>query len=244
MNVRSSDLASASGDRLYPTFIAICGSYGGSVSDVHENTELTSSLELARFGSSFFSGEVTLRGAETTLSQRLVTAFVERVDPERNDLRKSAPDPGISCSAEEVSSPPDLLLLSRSVRKQTLASYEIEGHTIPIRDTNPVFEIRYEPSPYFDFNGAHLLYFATYPTISDRAERAFLNQSGGKDWALRSSTRARHTFYLANLDLGDSVRVQVRHSRPVAGGHLLHTTLLRDHDDQRMAEIFTLKAVR
>jgi probable biosynthetic protein (TIGR04098 family) len=173
-----------------------------------------------------------------------LTAFVERVTPDRNDLRKSSPEPSLSCTADELTTPPELLMRSRAVRKRTLDAYVIEGQSIPISDGEPLFEMRYEPSPYFDFNGAHLLYFATYPTISDVAERQFMNVAGDQDWALRSSTRARHTYYLANLDLGDAVLVQVRHSASCAAGHLLHTTILREKDGVRMAEIFTLKSVK
>lgn len=243
LGVESSQLTSGTGDRLYPTFIAICGSYGPGVSEVRENAKLDSALSLARFGSSFFHGHVHLKGDGTSVSQELLTAFVERVTPDRNDLRKSSPDSAFSCTAEELAAPPELLMRSRAVRKQTLSEYALEGHAIPIASREPLFETRYEPSPYFDFNGAHLLYFATYPTISDIAERQFMNRDGVADWALRSSTRARHTFYLANLDLGDAVLVQVRHSASCEGGHLLHTTILREKDRVRMAEIFTLKAL-
>jgi len=244
MKLQSSELASTSGTRLYPTFIAILGSYGEGISAVRENAELNSAVQLARFGSSFFAGEVSLHGEGITLSQKLLTAFVERVDPQRNDVRKSEPPPALGGIAPEFSEPPSLLQLSRSVRKQALDEYDIEGRTIPLVTGESLFESRYEPSPYFDFNGAHLLYFATYPTISDNAERAFMNQQGGTDWALRSSTMARHTFYLANLDLGDAVRVQVNYSAAGDGEHLLHTTILRDHDGKRMAEVFTVKSVR
>lgn len=241
--VRSSELASASGARLYPTFIAILGSYGDGVSEVAENAILEPEAKVSRFGSGFFSGEVSLVGDEVHLEQRLLTAFVERVDPDRNDLRKAAPDPALSCTADELREPPALLRLSRAVRKETLPSYDLEGRSVPLGDRRTDFEVRYEPSPYFDFNGAHLLYFAAYPTISDNAERAFMNREGGRDWALRSSTKARHTFYLANLNLGDAVRVRVNHSHAGEGEHLLHTTIIRDHDGERMAEVFTLKSV-
>lgn len=245
LNVRSSELASTAGARLYPTFIAILGSYGDGVSRVRENDVLDASVEVSRYGSSFFAGKASLTGgAGQVLTQELLTAFVERVDSQRNDLRKSAPDAALACTAPELTDPPRLLQLSRGVRKQTLSEYDLDGRSIPLADGEPLFETRYEPSPYFDYNGAHLLYFASYPTISDNAERRFMNAEGGTDWALRSSTMRRHTFYLANLNLGDAVRVRVNYAERRGGEQVLHTTIVRDHDGARMAEVFTLKSVR
>src|SRR6202000_3426587 len=74
----------------------------------------------------------------------------------------------------------------------------------------PLGRWRHEPSPYADYNGAGLLYFAAYPTIADTAERRLvaelaLSPRPQIDWALATSTVRRDIFFTANLPLGEAL---------------------------------------
>jgi hypothetical protein len=89
----------------------------------------------------------------------------------------------------------------------------------------PLATLDYEPSPYADYNGAGLLYFASYVTIADSMERRMVRHlgldryrradivglrnpprpvgaAGSRDWALLTSAVRRDVFYYENLPLG------------------------------------------
>lgn len=247
MHVRSSELKSESGKRLYPTFVAILENFSAPISTVRENDRFEVCCDVSRYGSSFFHGHVKLTNNRITLDHEMLTAFVERIVPEKNELRKATPDPRYPCDATEFIEAPQILVNAKRIINLEIDEYNIAGHSFRLAEGKQLFEQAYEPSPYLDFNGAHLLYFASYPTISDNCERLFMNRSvrneAAGDWAARSSTRARHVFYYANLNIGEIVTVRINQSVPADSVHLLHSSIIRQHDERLMAEIFTVKSL-
>jgi probable biosynthetic protein (TIGR04098 family) len=137
-------------------------------------------------------------------------------------------------------------LVQRLARGES-RTHRIQDLEIPCDDSRCLHEEVYEPSPYVDFNGARLLYFATYPTLSDNCERAYVNEAARgqrtADWAVRASTRARHVFYFANLNLGESVAVRIHYSQAFEDVHLFASSIVRLRDQRRMARIFTVKSL-
>ena len=115
-----------------------------------------------------------------------------------------------------------------------------------LRPTGPALgRFAYEPSPYADYNGAGLLYFAAYVTIADTAERALvrrldLSPRPRTDWALAASAVRRAVFFYANLALGEPLVVDLlRFELFGVRGVKTHLRLSRPSDGQIMADLIT-----
>ena len=106
----------------------------------------------------------------------------------------------------------------------------------------------FEPSPYTDFNGAKMLYFASYPIISDIIIRKIINKKKifnlKKDWAQLTSTVKRDIFYYGNLNLGEKLIVIINDLKKIRKNFYIHTILLNKSNKKIVAEIFTIKAAK
>jgi len=107
--------------------------------------------------------------------------------------------------------------------------------------------VSYEPSAYSDFNGAGLLYFASYVSIADTAERRLAHQFGWlakkDDWAFATSTLRRDVFYYGNIRLGQSVTSHLIAVEWGASTVKTHVRMVRDADGRALADLVTLKRV-
>jgi len=247
LGTRSSDLRDDAGLRLYPTFVAVSARYSRPLSQVRENDIFEDSVDLSHFGRSFFSSKVQLADPSGVLTLDMTSAFVARVHASRNELRRSTPAATLAYRCREMDRAPHLLDLSKKMRNGELARYELVGRTMELGPTGGLdLTRRYEPSPYVDFNGANLLYFASYPTICDSLERAIIQGNAlvrlDRDWSLATSTKARDVFYYRNLDIGIALVARLNRFEELASEYLLHTTLLSESDGLPIADIFTLKS--
>jgi probable biosynthetic protein (TIGR04098 family) len=252
MSTTSARLESESGERLYASFVAISARYSRPLATVAENDVLEESASIARYGSSFFHGRVRLDGVggdPLTLEQEMVTAFVARSAEGRNDLRKAVPAARFPFAGDTDRAPPALLTSSAQLRKRAIARHDIAGFALDLTAPSLGLEMPYSPSPYVDYNGANLLYYAAYPSILDAGERRLVHAHGlcgprSGDWALRASTSARDVFYYRNLDLGEDVVVVLQHLLLDGDRVLLHSSLARAADRETIAEAFTVKVIR
>jgi probable biosynthetic protein (TIGR04098 family) len=146
-----------------------------------------------------------------------------------------------------LSAPPLLLTLSQRLRHGEKADYDFAGHRFSRFGNGLDLQTSFEPSPYIDYNGAGLLYFAAYPTIADTLERQLIIRNelaeGAGDWAVRTSTVARDVFYYRNLNLGHRLTATLRRFDRVRDTIILHTTLMAESDGTTLADIFTAKCV-
>ena len=248
METSSRLLVSDAGDRLYASFIAISARYSAPICVVQENDTLQESVLSSRYGSSFFHGHVALDGAATSLQLELLTAFVSRETAGGNDLRRAAPSTRFPYRGEMEGDPPALLSRSAQLRKGTATVHAIDTFELTLAAPCLGLEVAYSPSPYVDYNGANLLYYAAYPTICDGGERriALANRlvpEVEREWALATSTLARDVFYYRNLDLGEDLVVRLEHLVRDDDRLLFHTFLLRATDRAPIAELFTVKAL-
>jgi len=96
-------------------------------------------------------------------------------------------------------------------------------------------EIRFEPCPNSDFNGADFLYFASFQTFVDRAE-----------WMAREFTAApalvrRDLCYYGNLNVGDTLAVR-RIAQRTSADELTHwCEIRRGSDREKIADVVTVK---
>ena len=105
----------------------------------------------------------------------------------------------------------------------------------PVATAADVHTTVFTPCPYNDFNGADLLYFSSFQSMVDRAEWAWMRTSRP------AQLRERELVFYGNLDIGDSIRIDLR-SGPLREGQFAHYSVLRRASDgMRIAEVFTRK---
>jgi probable biosynthetic protein (TIGR04098 family) len=247
MGVLSRDLTNDAGERLYATFVAIAARYSKPLAHVCENDEFDAAASIGRFGQSFFHGVAVLSNPAVELRLEMVTAFVARSRADANELRKSVPAAGLASNAAEMSEIPSLLQLSQAMRYDRIGQYSILDETLDLQAGSAGFFRDCEPSPYIDFNGANLLYFAAYPTLCDSLERLIINRSDlaidSRDWALATSTIARDIYYLKNADIGVPLRAKLHGLHRRKGLIFLNTELLRLDDMMPIARVVTAKSL-
>lgn len=108
-------------------------------------------------------------------------------------------------------------------------------HGLSAAHRRPAREFRFRPCPNNDYNGARLLYFASYAAIVDRAEWEWFGADA------RYAVADRELAYYGNLDLGGTLSVVLRDAR-VEGGGLAHWCEVRDAaDGRRLADVVTRK---
>ena len=230
--VESNELVTEQGERIYASFVAIRSRYTIPLGNVRENDVIEFSLTLDQFGSGIMrSRQEGVIDGRSTISTEMISKFVMRAREGQNELLRASvrPRPG-STSAPEMSEPPALMRNWQDVRERKF-------HFDPNKRS-----IRYVPNPYVDYNGAGLLYFASYSAIADHCERLFVKELVKGDWALTASTIERDVFYFGNLDLGREIEGIVHSTDFETDTARSHTTLIEAGTERRLSEVYTIKA--
>lgn len=245
--VNSEGMRDDEGRRLYPTFVAIRARYAAPLNSVLMDERFRTAVRIRHYGRAFFDSTVTFSNGAARFDVEMLTTFVARDKEGLNDLHQSLPASRLAYDAEPLSEPPTLLRLSRRLRHKDVGDYDFCGRHFSPLGPGLGLSTSYEPSPYSDYNGAGLLYFAAYPTITDTLERRLIQShglaAGGPDWALRSSTVARDVFYYRNLNLGEELVATLKRFDRVGDDVLLHTSLAAAGTGAELADVFTLKRV-
>jgi probable biosynthetic protein (TIGR04099 family) len=161
----------------------------------------------------------------------MLSAFVRRAQPDSNrsvvraamaEASVSEPDPELWAAADAF------VRRGRAHRAMEIAPA-----------TEPSFTLDFTPCPNSDFNGADLLYFSAFQSMVDRAEWAWMlhTQPPGRPTALRE----RELVFHGNVDMGDSVRIQLHAQAAEHGALRHHSTLQRQSDGACIARVFTRK---
>jgi probable biosynthetic protein (TIGR04098 family) len=243
----SPQLCSDAGVRLYATFVAIRARYSHPLGEVRLDDRFHTSSSIAHYGRAFFHGRATVRNARMRFELEMLNTFVARTREGCNALRQSLPSAGLAYRSAELDRPPELLKLSQAVRRGEWSGYRFRDDVLPQDEQTRTGEWSavYDPSPYFDYNGAGLLYFAAIPTIVDTLERRIVNAAGlvdgERDWALQSSTVARDVFYHRNLDLGARLGATLRRFERRGDAVLLCTRVFAEADGAVLADVITEK---
>jgi probable biosynthetic protein (TIGR04098 family) len=243
--VNSQAMRNDAGKRLYPTFVAIRGRYATPLSMVQMDQHFQTTVALTHFGRAFFHSTITFSNEETRFELEMLTTFVARNKNGLNALHQSLPSANLVYNSTPLNSPPPLLKLSQALRHGEITEYDFLGHHFKLSECAPGLQMAFEPSPYIDYNGAGLLYFAAYPTIADTIERRLISEhhlaDPSRDWAAQSSTIARDVFYYRNLDLGKRLVATLKRFDRVGENVILHTLLTNEVDGKPLAEIITAK---
>lgn len=215
------------GNKVYAAFV--CVEVNNARLDVvQENDELEMATELTRLSASrSISSHIIMKADRVVARITMLSTFVYRQERGNNQSVAKAELQAIAATEDNhpLSSQAFLLLKNhKQHRHDSLAAGE---------------SFRYQPCPYSDFNGADFLYFASFQQIADRAEQALMadNHSQAGLWL----TRQRSLCYYGNLNIGDSVYVQVvRHQ--ISDSTLKHRLQLRRaSDDALLLTVITEK---
>ena len=214
----SSELSDASGNRLYATFTRISVS-SSALASYKENAPFELEGQLFRFGSGIYFSDINFTNGRA----RIMSTFSMRGESGSNvNLVKGHPKIPPTC---------------RIAKRRTLPQFGQEYMTVRASYlSNGIFSCEYEIVPQYDINGVGLLYFASYPIISDICE--------GRSASQRNlSTTKRDVFYIRNCDPNDTLvfRIHARESSDLLVES--ETSISRKSDGFLMARIFTTKAL-
>lgn len=248
----SHELVTDTGLRVYASFVAIRARYTQPIGTIRENDVIEFTTEVDQFGSAMLrSRHSGAFGEKQVITIEMITKFVARTRDNSNDLRRASLRLRPVFTVTELDDPPELLRDFQAVRDGK--NYAISfPETVTVNNLRLGSELRYTPNPYIDYNGAGLLYFASYPTIADHLERLAISNLSDSfvktDWALSVSTVSRDVFYFGNLDLGCDLEANVRSLELLAGPGdsryaRLHTVLVEVSTKRRLAEIYSIKAM-
>lgn len=242
-------IADSAGVRLYASFVRIRLEAGAPLAAVGENDRMQVRTDTRRWGEEVYLSEGRLRraGAPFSAGVTLLSIFSRRDEAAQtpNDRLVRAIPAQPDDATPELDAMPRFGVEARRVRHGKATHAELAGFRLPL-DTTVLAEARYRPNAWHDFNGAGLLYFASYPVMDDiclanAAPRAF--GVSAVEWATRTSVLARDVVYLANADL-DATLVHHLHHVAVDGDRVAYTTTLaRERDARPIARLTTVRAV-
>jgi probable biosynthetic protein (TIGR04098 family) len=203
----SRDIRDEQGHRLYASFIRVMWNATEPLSRFGESDSLSGTIKMVRYGDGLFDSETTLEVASASLSVRMASLFSRREKEDSNEkLLPATPPIPAGCAIPDLELVPQFVSDHRLLRTGRLARLGLRGETFDVAEA-PAEALRYPINGYFDFNGAHLLYFASYPTIADiclsRSKTA--SSIGFERFVTQFSPVARDVFYFGNADLNDAI---------------------------------------
>jgi probable biosynthetic protein (TIGR04098 family) len=249
LGVPSDQLRDERDARLYPTVVAVRARYDAGLAEHRENDALDFSVEVVPCGRACAHGRIVAAartsGAGAMAPARLLTLDVLTTFAARGPggLRTThlAPELARAWTPPDPQTLPEPAIsgLARAARRGQRVDDAFSGP--PLATLAPALgEVIYEPSPYADYNGAGLLYFASYVTIADTAARQILRHrapADARDWALATTPVGRDVYYYDNLPLGGALRATVRLAERDATGLITHVRLSRADDGRPMADV-------
>jgi probable biosynthetic protein (TIGR04098 family) len=244
LGVATDEILAEGRERIYPTVVALRARYEAPLRDVRENDVFDGGVEVMPCGRACAEGRVSAVAGPVRLSVELLTTFALR-QPD-GTMRMALPALRLAARWKPTVRASRLADLSRAARRGEPLDDDFAGPSLEPREA-PLGRVHHEPSPYADYNGAGLLYFAAYPTIADTAERKLVQRLGlerpnAADWSLATSPVRRDVFYYGNLPLGEALVVELLSferdgaSRP---GVKTRVRLRRERDGQAIADVVT-----
>ncbi|WP_246793551.1 Pnap_2097 family protein [Burkholderia perseverans] len=233
------DFVDDRGRRAYAAFVAIRVVLPAP-SAIDENDAFEIALTLRRVGAVRHASEQRIvRGGVEVGSVTMLSTFVTRERAGSNRSVARARFAALGGALDEAGTLPEavaaLASRGRALRERDPAAVPAWAQPLAATDAGPIEAAEFLPCPNNDFNGADLLYFASFQAFVDRAE--WQRHRFARPPALVS----RVLHFHGNLDLGDTLRVQ-----PLAeqrdGARLRHwCELVRGADGMKIADVITEK---
>jgi probable biosynthetic protein (TIGR04099 family) len=232
-------LLDKSGNRLYPSFIEIRMT-GAPLSVFGENDEITFTIVAKKVSSKRIWSRQVLRCEQRSASieVEMLTLFMRRTSAQLPNSTISSGDPDwhIDLPAYDAVQDRGTVVNRRNAAADKTA--EVDASELP--DYEAHFQrlntFEFGPCPTVDFNGAKLLYFASYQEIVDRAEFEYLKSISLDGF----STTVRSITYRGNIEAGEKLKVEFQYHELV-DARLKHACALFRSDGTKIAEIYTEK---
>ena len=236
----SSKIIDEEGNRLYATFIRI-KLILSSLRKFSENEDLVCKGEILRYGTNNYFSNFSCKSDNKKISADLMTTFSKREGEDNLALIRCNPNVD-SILIPELKEIPQFATDYRLMKKGMLQEYSLDGAYFDLNNVNQ-FETEYNINPYYDLNGVGLLYFASYPIISDYCESTFFNEiTDNNRWEDKYFTVARDMFYHANCNIDDKIVYNLNEYEFLDNEKIIiNSTLFRKSDKALMANIFTVK---
>jgi probable biosynthetic protein (TIGR04098 family) len=203
---RSRDMVDRDGNRLYASFVRVRWSSTVPLAAYKESEILSGEMEMIRHGDGMFVSTAELRGPGV-IAMQLGSIFTRRQGTGNDRLLASAPPIFDDCPIPSVAQMPGFIEDHRLIRSGQIDTHIFMNSSFPV-DTAPDEATTYDINGYQDFNGANLLYFASYPMIADvcAARTRFVEEQFGiRRFVTGSSPIGRDIFYFGNANLGDRI---------------------------------------
>lgn len=226
LETKSSLLSDSNKNRLYATFIKIYMKLT-PLNSFKENQRLKIKGKLSRYGKSTYLSKFNCEAEENIVNAKLLTTFSKRKGKDNLELVKSTPDKNVDHIIEDELIKKDMDS-HRAMKKEALI--------------NPKFEYEYKINPFYEINGVGLLYFASYPIISDYCESLFFNDMANiKQWESQYFTCERDMIYYSNCNIDDKIIYNLNSYKFIKNKVEISSSLYRKKDNKLMAKLFTVK---
>lgn len=227
------EFADEAGHKSYAALTAL-HLHDARLDTVSENAPFSLAVRATSPGRAQHYSAQTLRtGTQRGARIELLSAFVRREAGSNRSIVR-APVGGDSAEAD------DRTLTDAALSLQARARIFRSGDGVarmglqPAAADHALRAVDFTPCPHNDFNGAGLLYFASFQALADRAELAW--------YGLRPArTVERELYFYGNIDPGESVRAELLAERD-DGDECAHwIRLSRCADGARIADALTRK---
>lgn len=229
---KSSEFKNDNNNRLYATFIRI--KYEVSpLFTFYENEEISFKSNLKGYGNNTFLSKITGLCSEKRIQAVLMTTFSERQGKDNTKISKCEPKVKSSKVVSLLKKP---LFLNdyRLLRKNLIDKIASPFGDFNIEDSS-FYSCDYTINPYHDINGVGLLYYASYPIISDSCLLKYNSN------LIVYHTVYRDIFYFANTHSDDKIIFKLNSINENSLQIKIITTLYRESDNQLLARILTVK---
>lgn len=248
-NTDADKLVDSNGSRLYASFVRLKWESSRDLAAFKENDDCSIKTEISRFGNKMFFSEQELSGTRKKINASLMTVFSSR-STNNTSLKKAVPISEIDERTTTHDSLPDFAKGFLAVKSNVLGEekltwdHELKGYTFE-ESESCIAKYTYEIEPYTDINGVGLLYFASYPTINDKCERAVFNKLFDiqeSDWAHLGSCAARDIFYFGNANPQDKLIYKLNNYEFVGRNKIvISSSIYREADNALISKQFTVR---
>lgn len=234
LGCRPGDLRDAAGRRVYAAFTQV-HLRDARLPLAREDQRLRLQLRGAAAGRSQHYSRLTVLGPEGGLARlELLSVFVarERAGDNHAVVRVPMAESGAAADAafaEEAAACAEAARVVRGGAWQERFGVRPEAQAQAQAQALAMHAVR--PCPYNDFNGAGLLYFASFQALADRAHW---------DWGLadgRMSVRERQIVFHGNVNVGETLELRLLAHRPAGHGHWSWTQVRRAGDGKAVADM-------
>ncbi|WP_234859383.1 SDR family NAD(P)-dependent oxidoreductase [Aquimarina aquimarini] len=259
---RSDQIIDSNGERLYASFVRLQWSMKSNcLTDFNENEEVQLIGDLSLYGNKIFFSDDVLSGKNKNISTSLMSVFSSRKSGNNQQLEKGKPLNVKEAKAYKHDKLPefavDFFKLKTILFPTTKNNKENDQQQFQVLDSefsleqDCGFSKSYIIDPYDDINGVGLLYFASYPKISDKCERFYFQDNYQRidneifNWAEIGSCIARDIHYYGNANVNDELLYVLELYTIIKESNTIKivSSLYRKKDKKLIAKIFTIKKI-